>query len=591
MKDLQLPDSRFEIPRQTAALASSAFRAGSWVSSIGRLLGCAALSFLLGLSYYFPTHAGLQIATDQSLSALAWPVPVLGVALLWRRRMREWPLYLLVAAAGLLLVGTHWHQHPPAVDFALMALGLLEAALGAWLGRRWIASDANLDSSRRLLFFTLLLPGGLSLLHSVLVSTVLWWGGDAGWVGPWQRVYIAHAMAMLTLVPGLLTWGTPAATAVSRDHSNWLPVAAAFACLSLAFVPGMHDEVIRISLTLPLCWAAMRSGVVLVAQLNAAISVCMVALTLAGFGPYVEYGYGMWTLQVDLIGIALLSLLLAVMNDERQRLTARLDQARRFESLGFLAGGVAHDFNNVLGTIRACAEIASERIPVDGPGQAELAQLARATERGSDMTHQILLAARQGDPARDGVDLGALVDEVIEMARTLCPAHICIERGSTTAATAAAGAPMVLAHHGQLQRAVQNLLRNATQAARQQVTLTFGTQSAVGLRESRFDMLIGNAQAADRAHGWVEVVDDGAGIDAMHWPHLFDPFYSTRQAQGGSGLGLAIVAGVASGHDGFIGMSTAPGRGTRFRLVVPLFEATDDATPIEKTVNLKDSKS
>ena len=556
----------------------------------GALVGCAVLSFLLGLSCYLPAHAGLGIAADPLLSTLAWPAPAVGMALLWRRRVREWPLYLLLAAGGLALAtgalalpGARAPAAWSAVGVLLAMLTLLEVALGALLGRRWIAHDGRLDSSRRLLLFTLLLPVGLSMLHAALAGAVLWRGSAADWLAPWRGVYVANAVAMLTLVPALLAWGTPAVSAVLRERSNWSPIAATLACLALALVPGMHDEVVRTALTLPLCWAAVRSGIALVAPLNAAIAIGMVCLTLAGFGPYVEYGYGLWTLQVDLIGIAVLSLLLAVAIGERQRMAARLDQARRFESLGFLAGGVAHDFSNVLGTIRACAEIAGERIPPDSPGQTELAQLARATERGIDMTQQILLAARQGDPARAGVDLGALADEAIEMARLLCPAHIRITRAPVAARGGTLPAPLVLAHRGQLLRAVQNLLRNAVQAARQQVTLTVGTHGAADRREDRFDIALGDPRANDGgAHGWVEVLDDGHGIAAVHWPHLFDPFYSTRQAQGGSGLGLAIVAGVASGHGGFVGMATAPGRGSLFRLEVPLFDTAGAVPPLER---------
>jgi signal transduction histidine kinase len=539
------------------------------------VLGCAGLSLLLGLSYGFASSAGLHIGADASLSALAWPAPAMGVALLWRRPVREWPVYLLAAGAALVLVSTAMGHVPTTIDLGLAAVGLAEVALGAWLGRRWVAPDGQLDSSRRLLLFTLMLPAAVSLLHAALSSVLLRWGGDADWVEPLRRIYVANALAMLILAPALLTWGAPNVRAVLRDRGNWQPAACALACLALAFVPRMHDEVVRTMLTLPLCWAAVRSGMVLVAPLNAAISIGMIAITLGGFGPYFEYGYGLWTLQVDLIGMAVLSLMLAVTIGERRRLAARLEQARRFESLGFLAGGVAHDFNNVLGTIRACAEIAADRMPPGSPGRAEIAQMERETERGIDMTQQILLAARQGDPARGRVDLSEVVDEVIEMARALCPVHVRIARAAEPGVPASAPAPLVLANRGQLVRAVQNLLRNATQAARREVTLTVGRQVSAGQRDGRFDVHLGDPQAADRARGWVEVADDGAGIDAAHWPHLFDPFYSTRLVQGGSGLGLAIVAGIASGHGGFIGMRTQAGRGTIFRLELPLFEAAD----------------
>jgi len=589
MKDTRSPDASL-LPPDICAIAGREAFGSPLAKQVGGVIGCAGVSILLGLSYYFPIHPGLDIDANRSLSTLAWPAPALGVALLWRRRVREWPLYLLVAAATLAFLGTTSRQ-PLALDPALVALGLLGVALGAWLGRRWIAPDGRLDSSRRLLLFTLLLPVALSLLLSVLMSALLWWGADADWPALWSRIYVPHAMAMLTLVPALLTWDTAAATAVFRDRSNWLPILAAFACMSLALVPRMHDEVIRAALTLPLCWAAVRSGMVLVAQLNAAITIGMLAITIAGFGPYVEYGYGIWALQVDLIGIAVLSLLLAVTIGERQRLATRLDQARRFESLGFLAGGIAHDFNNVLGTIRACAEIATERMPPGSPGQAELAQLERATERGMDMTQQILLAARQGDPARSCIDLVELVDEVLAMARPLCPSRIQLSRTQRPGAAA----PKVLANRGQLLRAVQNLLRNATQAARHGVTLAVGTHPSGALRDLRFDVQLDDLQDADGLLGWVEVADDGPGIDAAHWPHLFDPFYSTRLAQGGSGLGLAIVAGVASGHGGFVGMVTAPGRGTVFRLAVPLFPGpgTADGPELSKkeAIRMKESTS
>jgi hypothetical protein len=100
MKDSGSPDLRFG----AALNAPAANRdAGRWTRPPGALLCCAALSFLLGLSCYFPAHAGLGITADLSLSTLAWPAPAMGVALLWRRRVREWPLYLLLAAGGLAL--------------------------------------------------------------------------------------------------------------------------------------------------------------------------------------------------------------------------------------------------------------------------------------------------------------------------------------------------------------------------------------------------------------------------------------------------------------------------------------------------------
>src|SRR6187551_915153 len=103
MKDSGSPDLRFGAVSNAPADGRDAGRAGGWMRPPGALAGCAALSFLLGLSCYFPAHAGMGITADVSLSTLAWPAPAMGVALLWRRRVREWPLYLLLAAGGLTL--------------------------------------------------------------------------------------------------------------------------------------------------------------------------------------------------------------------------------------------------------------------------------------------------------------------------------------------------------------------------------------------------------------------------------------------------------------------------------------------------------
>ena len=582
MKDFRPPDAHLAASIYAAAAGRELSPASRNSRPGGSLIGFTALAALLGMSVHVP-FPGLGPADAHTRLTFAGTVCAAGMALLWRRPMREWAVYVLAAALPLAMAGSGWSgmlNHPH--EGALSALGVLYVVLGAWLGRRWVAADGQIDSSRRLLFFVLALPVFAALLHAFVASALLQRSLGIPWVDGWSRVYVADAAAMLTLLPALLSWGQPAAGAVLRQRTTWLLAALAIGCLALALVPEIHDEVVRAALTLPLCWAAVRGGVVLVAQLNAAIALAMVAMVLGGLGPYVLYG--LWTLQVDLIGIAVLSLLIAVAIGERQRLAARLDQARRFESLGFLAGGIAHDFNNLLGTISACAEIAADRVPPDSPGQGELAQLTREAERGRDMTQQILLAARQGDPTRSCVDLEEVVEEVIEMVRPLCPAHVAIRcRESSSEAD-----PWVLANRGQMIRVVQNLVRNATQAARGSVTVEIGVLEPGDRRSARFDIALGEP-TSDGARGWIEVADDGPGIDPAQWAHLFDPFYSTRFAQGGTGLGLAIVAGVASGHGGFVGVTTEAGRGSVFRLEVPLFDAEEDSASLG--LENKESKS
>ncbi|RYF83183.1 MAG: histidine kinase [Comamonadaceae bacterium] len=555
----------FPLTASPAALRSGAVALptgnSSWLGGKG-LLTTAWLAAALGLLHYLLHTPAADIPTTTTLSALAWPAPAIGIALLWRRPLREWPYFLLAIGAALFMVGQlDWL--PWSIDLLFAMLGLLAVGVGAWVAHHWVGSAAVPYSTRSLLRFVLLLPGALAALNALLTGGVLWWAVGADWLAQAGRIYAAQALAFMTVLPALLS-ATGRAPTPSR---NTLVIGvAASASLVLALLPGMPEEAIRALLALTLAGAALRQTPVAVARLTAAIAVTLVAMTLMGLGPYVERnGVDVWGLQLDLIGLSLLSLGLAVALQERRRLAQQLEQTRRIEALGFLASGIAHDFNNLLGTIGACAEIAADQWQGEAPQPLKLVDTE--VQRGREMTQQLLLAARQGDPQRSAVPVAALLAEVVTAAQALCPAHVRIELLQAPPAEVC-----MRANASQLRRAIHNLVRNATQAARSQVHLRAGVAMLPGREPMAFDAGVGELRHGP--HVWIEISDDGPGIDAAHWAHLFDPFYSTRRGAGGTGLGLAIVAGVACGHDGSVGMQTHPGQGTCFRLSIPQVNPT-----------------
>jgi signal transduction histidine kinase len=519
------------------------------------------LALSLGLLYLLLNTPPADLPTSHALSALAWPAPAVGIALLWRRSRREWPLFLAAVSVALFLVGQidwlPWH-----VDLVFAALGMLEVLLGAWVARRWVGDAAVLDSTRSLLRFVLLLPGAVAMLFALLTGAALWWAMDAPWLLEAGRVYAAQALAFLTVLPAFLSPAVPTWSVVRRDYRVGLIWLAALGCLALSLLPQLPPEAARAVLALILAMAGLQQTPVGVAWLNVLIGTGLVAMTVAGLGPYVQRGdvHHVWPLQLDLAGLSLLSLGLAVALAERRRLALQFEQTRRMEALGFLAGGIAHDFNNVLGTVGACHEMLADQLP-DAPQPLRL--LESEVRRGRDLTQQLLLAVRQGDGQRSSVPIEPLLLSVQRSVRALCPPHIHID--CTDALPPGLNA---CANGPQLLRAVHNLVRNAVQAARAEVRLGAGIGAAGTPDPSSFQAWIG--RAPEGAHVRIEVCDDGPGVAPEHWPRLFEPFYSTRRDAGGTGLGLAIVAGVACSHEGAVGLSCQAGRGSRFVLLLPL---------------------
>ncbi|AOI48543.1 ATP-binding protein [Burkholderia oklahomensis] len=549
----------------------------------GGALNATALLLLLYYANHLLSRPGACTSLNHTLSAVVWPAPVLGIALLLhcRRPLTRWlgaaSLYVTLLIAGSL----DWV--PWCVDALLAAVNVIEAVTGAWLVRRYVMPGGGVDTLRGFAMFVLLLPVGAAAMHAMFAAAVLSvWMNDREWLNEWSRAYAANALALLALLPALITWRARACRTMWARHRNWLPALAVFGSLCFASIWSDQGEVARALLALSLCWAALEGGLVLASQLNAGAAISLIGMTLGGRGPYAFHydGRGVWALQVDLIGVVILSMCIAIATGERRRLARQIERSRRFESLGFFAGGIVHDFNNVLATINCHAEYVSDRLAAGVRVDESIDEIHRVVERGRDLTTQILLAARRGEPVLTWVSVDEIVDEALGSARLAAARGVEIVRcgddacGDTRRDDAGCDDTrhMVFADRSQFARAVVNLVGNAVRAARATVVVRIGASDCHAPAPDEFDVVVGEPSVASGV--WIEVSDDGDGIDVEPLDRIFEPFYSNRRGAPGTGLGLAIVAGAAIAHRGQIAVATERGAGSRFRLTLPTARST-----------------
>lgn len=536
-------------------------------------------ALLLGCVYAVLSTPAAYTSNGNTLAAIIWPAPPIASALLWRLPYRQWGIFLLAVFAAMLFVGD-LDELSFGADTAFAALNVFQVALYSLVGKRFVSERGEIDTSHKLARFMFFLP----LLTTSVVASL---GAAIGvltkhtlWFDEWRVMMVGNGLAVLVLLPALLAWCPTdrlepmrKAAGSARWTSTIAAVMAALLLLSSTLLQSFPAEVLRALLSLVLVWAAIHGGLraTSVGMLVAAIA--GIGLTFMRLGPYALPHNGIWALQLDLAGLALLSFFVAIAVHERESLNLRLDRARRFESMGLLAGGIAHDFNNILGAVGGYTELANEQLGADGVAQASLREVSMAVARGKDLTAQILHAGGPSKNTRETIDLRNIVTQSVGLVRPLLPSHV-----KMTLRMPATSVP-VFAHQSQLLRAMLNLMRNASQAAVStvSVTLSFGHISAAKMASA--DHLVG--EVLHESCVWADVTDDGCGIPVAHIHKIFDPFFSSRAFSGaktskqnqGTGLGLPIVAGVATDHAGGVAVWSGHGAATRFRLMLPLVPA------------------
>jgi signal transduction histidine kinase len=242
---------------------------------------------------------------------------------------------------------------------------------------------------------------------------------------------------------------------------------------------------------------------------------------------------------------------------ERARLETNLEQARRMETVGALASGIAHNFNNIVGAILGHTEMAEVQLAPDSRPARNLKEIRRAGERARDLVDQILTFGRRRDVPRRPVSMKWLIAETSSLLHASLPSPIELAIGEVPETAVISGQP------GQLQQVLLNLCNNAAQAMDQvgRVEIETEVHQITGQRS------LTHGDLRPGRYVRIAVSDAGRGIDGTTLEHIFEPFFTTRVA--GTGLGLATVRDIVREHGGAINVSSAPGVGSRFEVWLP----------------------
>ncbi len=252
--------------------------------------------------------------------------------------------------------------------------------------------------------------------------------------------------------------------------------------------------------------------------------------------------------------------------EEREKLEAQLNQAQKMESVGRLAGGVAHDFNNMLGVILGYTELALAKVPPSDPLQDDLKEILKAANRSAEVTRQLLVFARKQTIAPQALDLNETVEGMLKMLRRLIGEDIDLAWLPGT------GLWLIKMDPSQIDQILANLCVNARDAIADFGKITIET-SKVTVDQAYC------AKHPDAVPGdfvLLAVSDDGCGMGQEILDNLFEPFFTTKDVDKGTGLGLATVYGIVKQNNGFINVYSEPGKGTTFRIYLPRLETLGD---------------
>jgi len=247
--------------------------------------------------------------------------------------------------------------------------------------------------------------------------------------------------------------------------------------------------------------------------------------------------------------------------EEKAGLEAQLHQAQKMESVGRLAGGVAHDFNNMLGVILGHAEVALGRVGRDHPAHVHLVEIHKAAGRSANLTRQLLAFARKQTIAPKVLDLNETIEGILKMLRRLIGEDIQLKWQPE------AGLWPVRVDPSQIDQILANLCVNSRDAIADVGKLTLETANS----DFDADYCAAHAGFVPGEYVRLAVSDDGCGMEKETLAHVFEPFFTTKTVGEGTGLGLATVYGIVKQNDGFINVCSEPGHGTTFTIYLPRY--------------------
>lgn len=250
-------------------------------------------------------------------------------------------------------------------------------------------------------------------------------------------------------------------------------------------------------------------------------------------------------------------------------------QAQRMEAMGTLAGGVAHDFNNILSGIFGHAHLAEIEIEDKERARDHIRQVVKSSQRASDLVQQILTFSRKKENAKEYLHLYIVIKEALKLIRSTIPASIEIEESIQSKGT-------VLADPTQMHQVLMNLCTNAYHAmidAGGVLTVKLEEKEISGTRNSAGDSLKPGRYVV------LEVSDTGQGMDEYTLEKAFEPYFTTKSRGKGTGLGLALVHAIVQEHNGHIEVKSSQGKGTGFTIYLPITEKESHSIKQQKKVN------
>jgi len=267
---------------------------------------------------------------------------------------------------------------------------------------------------------------------------------------------------------------------------------------------------------------------------------------------------------------------------ETETLERQLAQAQKMESIGTLAGGVAHDFNNILTVISGHAELALLKNDLDSV-KKDLSAILTSTNRATELTRQLLAFSRKQVIKAVVLDFNKVIDTLKNMLYRLIGENISIETSLTE------NIPNIEADAGQLEQVIMNLVINARDAINEKSAEDNNRKISISTSEIDLDeeFVSGNPGSDKGKHLLISVTDTGTGMDEEMVTKIFEPFFTTKSAEKGTGLGLSTVYGIVRQNKGFIKVESEKGKGSVFNVYWPVSRKKASKKQTEKITATK----